>query len=251
MTATMEILEDSFTDQPGQKNLHAYFYFALCTSLLFHLFLYSMLKHIDLTPETMIPAEISTLIVKLATHGPITPEPEPAAPSVTDIPVPIVIPDELTSPVERITDQPLSPDLVTPATSEDEQKQPETVFPIEEPYPDAKSLIEQTYTAGRAVAKEIESLVKSTEVFNPHFKEKLETARRQQMIDEENAITPPERYVGYNQRGDRIIRRDGNCFIVPAGLLYFEMFKNVKSILAMPDFSCKKPNPYQLELSKR
>ncbi len=114
----------------------------------------------------------------------------------------------------------------------------------------AKDLIAISKQATETTAKNMESLLGSIKIFNPHFRKQLEKARRIQYkrgSGQSNSSDIEGTF--YNSMGDTIIISGGNCFRIP-GLFLLDTFKELNSIIAMPDPSCSKHETKTFSLMK-
>jgi hypothetical protein len=116
--------------------------------------------------------------------------------------------------------------------------------------PEANELIKSSKQTAKGLASDMESLVAPTEVFDQRFREKLESARRIQNSQETQEINLSDiEGISYDSTGEAIIISGGNCFRIP-GIFFFDTFKELNSIIAMPDKSCSKQDTKTFSLTK-
>lgn len=229
----------------NQGNSNARLAFIILLSTVIHILAYRVIASIDFLPEITQSSAVSTLIVNLLNEESTLIEAE--VPDVKEISpptlnqsasekldfstskVPDVLPSELTKPV-------------------DISRQPSIEESKENALPDANRLIENSLRASRETAREMESLVKLTEVFDKRFREKLEMARRKENLERETRKPDSKREVYRNQMGDVVIASADNCYVIP-GIFFFDTFKPLNSIIAMPDPSCNQSKNKVIDLT--
>jgi len=140
--------------------------------------IYSILKQINFVPDLAYYRDVFVLTVNILENEPVYSELDEVKPST------IITPTNGSTPIE--TQEVISSelkDLIEPDTKIDPNVKSIIATPKDKLLPEARTLIEQSYLASEETAREMESLVKLTDVFNQRFRDKLETARRKKNIE--------------------------------------------------------------------
>ena len=201
---------------------------ALLLSLMLHALLYGLISPLRRTPSLNASRPVRDISVVLQILEPHKNIPD-ASPAETRPETPST-PVRASSPLTPVVDSPPPPKPVDtgrtePALIGDLTVETEATI-------DAAALIAKSRQMAGSIAREMESLVDGTAIFDKDLREQLETARRKEQSDAAVRITAPPREVGNNQFGDLVIRENGHCSIIPRDL-FFYTFKEINSIIPM------------------